>query len=401
MPDPLHTTVGMLSVYADQPAMARTTPDAGHRPAAGAHPAQPPHGRRRPTRPTLLARLAAATEPGRGGLRCRHLPDHRAAADGLPAASTRSSSTARSRWTGWSRPTTRSRSLRSTGHADLADALRAAISQPALTGAGFRTGPTPRALTPAREPEELLGPAAQWSRYRTLNFQVAAADRHVRLDEPDRSTTRPAARRPRRRCCASPAATAAQLFGEDTSIGMWFFGTPTPNSPAHMRRSRSARSPAARRQNPARRAGRRDGRLQGGRPTRARRSSRPCSTARPRCAKVARPGAVTLVVVLTDGDDGESRFAMPQPTFMSKLAAERDPQRPVPIIAVGYGPDRRHDAPDRDGPGHRRQGDRRRPGDPPPRWPRPSGRARCIPCRPRADMRPELGRPAAPSTARA
>jgi Ca-activated chloride channel family protein len=51
-----------------------------------------------------------------------------------------------------------------------------------------------------------------------------------------------------------------------------------------------------------------------------------------------KPGAVTLVVVLTDGVDGESRHAMPGPQFLARLKAQHDPRRPVPVIAVGYGP---------------------------------------------------------------
>jgi len=51
------------------------------------------------------------------------------------------------------------------------------------------------------------------------------------------------------------------------------------------------------------------------------------------------PGTVTLVVVLTDGEDGESTFKMTQAQFMTKLAAEQDPSRPVPVLALGYGPD--------------------------------------------------------------
>jgi hypothetical protein len=55
-------------------------------------------------------------------------------------------------------------------------------------------------------------------------------------------------------------------------------------------------------------------------------------------AKVS-PGTVTLVVVLTDGEDGESTFKMTQAQFMAELAAKQDPKRPVPVLALGYGPD--------------------------------------------------------------
>jgi Mg-chelatase subunit ChlD len=53
----------------------------------------------------------------------------------------------------------------------------------------------------------------------------------------------------------------------------------------------------------------------------------------------AKPGTVTLVVVLTDGQDGQSRFAMTNQAFLAKLTASRDANRPVPILAIGYGAD--------------------------------------------------------------
>jgi Ca-activated chloride channel family protein len=50
-------------------------------------------------------------------------------------------------------------------------------------------------------------------------------------------------------------------------------------------------------------------------------------------------GKPAVVVVLTDGADGGTRFAMPNQEFLKRLNAGRDPARPVPVIAVGYGPD--------------------------------------------------------------
>jgi hypothetical protein len=48
-----------------------------------------------------------------------------------------------------------------------------------------------------------------------------------------------------------------------------------------------------------------------------------------------RPHEVTLVVVVTDGPDGGFTG---RASFLSRLAADVDPSRPVPVFTVGYGP---------------------------------------------------------------
>ena len=52
-----------------------------------------------------------------------------------------------------------------------------------------------------------------------------------------------------------------------------------------------------------------------------------------------RPDAVTLIVVLTDGHDRDSAYAMPKQQFLSKLNAARDPKKPLPIHSIAYGAD--------------------------------------------------------------
>ena len=55
--------------------------------------------------------------------------------------------------------------------------------------------------------------------------------------------------------------------------------------------------------------------------------------------KRAKPDTITMVVVLTDGNDEGSRFAMTRQEFLSRLDGVQDTDRPVPIFGVGYGPD--------------------------------------------------------------
>ena len=337
MPDAQTSTVGLLSVHAINAAMARTTPDAGiaqlraltlrsRLKEAGADSAK------------LLARVAGQwnangavydigvfpiteqqlTAYQRGG----HTVQLKGSfpADGLIEADYPFAVAAGGK------------------QAALVQRLRAAINRQALTEAGFRTAATPNALPLPTNPRTLLAQSALWAGYQTLNTQVlllidASGSMNQKIKAPDgRTTTRAALLRESGR-------TAAELFAQDTSIGMWFFGQPTPASPPHTevvpfgpitgsidgRSRRDALAGAI----TAYRAADDSGTplyqtvLDG------------VNEMRPRSG----PGAVTLVVVLTDGVDGESTFKMPHSAFMTRLAAQQDVTRPVPIIAVGYGPD--------------------------------------------------------------
>ena len=337
MADPLHDTVGLLSVYAVQRAMAGTTPDAGiaqlraltlrsRLKDAATGPAE------------SLSEVAAQTQDSdaitgigvfpvteqqlRQYQRGSHVVELKGAlpADGVIEADYPFAIAADSD----ARP--------------LAERLRAAITPAAVTRAGFRTAATPNALKLPADPAQLLGPAAQWSQYQNLPFQVllmidgSGSMNEKITDRTGRTTTKAALLR-------ESGLSASELFGEDTSIGMWFFATPTPASPAHT--EVVGFGPITQKV--------------GGTPRRqllgeaiahyqaADGAGTPLyqtvldgeATMRAR----ARPGAVTLVVVLTDGDDDQSRFAMSHDAFLGKLTAQRDPSRPVQIIAVGYGPD--------------------------------------------------------------
>ncbi|MGX6604249.1 substrate-binding domain-containing protein [Micromonosporaceae bacterium Da 78-11] len=337
MPDPLRSTVGLLSVYAVQRAMARTTPDAGiaqlraltlrsRLKDAAADPA------------TVLRKVAAQTEATgavydigvfptteqqlttyqRGG----HAVELKGAypADGLIEADYPFAV------------------AKDTTHRELAEQLRSAISAAALTQAGFRTYAMPKSLTLPGRPDGVLGPALQWSQYRTLTFQVlllidGSGSMNTKFtDRARRSITKAALLR-------ESGLNAAQLFGEDTSIGMWFFATPSPSSPAHHEAVTFGPITAAvgghpRRDVLAATISRYRATDDAGTPL-----YRTVLDGQAAMRVKARPGTVTLVVVLTDGDDRESRFAMSHPTFLSRLAAQQDQARPVPIIAVGYGPD--------------------------------------------------------------
>jgi Ca-activated chloride channel homolog len=349
MADPLRSTEGLLSVHAVQAAMARTTPDAGIAELRAL---------------TLRSRLVSATgDPAALLDKVAAEPDATTAVYDvglLPMTEQRL-------WTAQRRtgelvatyptdglteadyPFARAKGLDG-ARRQLADELAGRLRSPqtgaALVAAGFRTGDARPAGTPAGypaplplpgDPDKLLGPALQWSQYRKLNFQVlllvdASGSMNDRItDRTGQATTKAALLR-------RSGVNAAQLFGEDTSIGMWYFATPEPSSPAHAEAVPFGPITAA----------------AGGKPRREllaasirgyqayRRAGTPLfQTVLDGVAAMrakAKPDTVTLVVVLTDGDDRESRFAMPRATFLSRLTAAENPAAPVPVFAVGYGP---------------------------------------------------------------
>lgn len=217
----------------------------------------------------------------------------------------------------------------------LAEQLRAAISRKALEEAGFRTEPTAGS---ARLPESaagLLTPARQWAQFEKLAFQVLLLiDASGSMGE--RIGTGGATKASLLR---ESGVSAADLFNQDTAIGMWYFGAASANSPAHTEEVgfgpiTAAVGGTSRRDLLAEKIG----------------SYRPIPGAgTPLYQSVldgidtmreeADPERPAVIVVLSDGADGGTRFTMSNQQFLRKIAAGRDPSRPIPVIAVGYGPD--------------------------------------------------------------
>ncbi|MEU4236627.1 hypothetical protein [Actinoplanes sp. NPDC026619] len=337
MPDPLHSSVGMLAVYAIQAAMVHSTPDAGiaqlraltlrsRLKDASADPA------------ALLRRVAGQTDPiaaandvgvfpiteqqltmyQRGGnpvaLKGSYPSDGLIEADYPFAVST------------------------TTKHPELAERLRAAISVPALTDAGFRTYSMPRAIEVPERYDQVIDPALQWAQYRTLEFQVlllidsSGSMNKPATDKTGKATTKAGLLR-------QSGLAAAQLFGDETSIGLWTFNTPTPQSPAHtdvvpFGPITAKIGTTTRRDALAAAITGYTAPNQAGTPL-----FQTVLDARAAMKSRVKPQAITLIIVLSDGTDAESKFAMPKKTFLTRLAKESDPQRPVPVIGVGFGPD--------------------------------------------------------------
>ncbi|GIF21157.1 hypothetical protein Ate02nite_38870 [Paractinoplanes tereljensis] len=337
MPDPLHSSVGMLAVYGIQTAMERSTPDEGiaqlraltlrsRLKDASADPAE------------LLRRVAAQSDPDavandvgvfpiteqqltmyqRGGntvaLKGTFPTDGLVEADYPFAIST------------------------STKQAGLAERLRAAITVPAITEAGFRAYKMPLSVELPEHSDQVLDPAVQWAQYRALEFQVlllidsSGSMNKPATDKTGRVTTKAGLLR-------QSGLAAAQLFGDETSIGMWTFNTPAPESPPHT--EMVSFGPIT---GPLAGKTRRDALAaaitgysapnQAGTPL-----FQTILDARAAMKPRVKPRATTMIIVLSDGTDAESKYTMPKKTFLTRLAKEGDAQRPVPVIGVGFGPD--------------------------------------------------------------
>ncbi|WIM98108.1 substrate-binding domain-containing protein [Actinoplanes oblitus] len=335
MPDPLLTTTGLLGVHAVRQAIARVTPDDGiatlqaltlrsRLENASADPAD------------ILAQLSRATDDTAASYQIGVFPateqqltayqkgGHRVRlvggppVDGLVDADY-------------------PYATRKGVPAELSKRLRAAITTAALTEAGFRDAATKGALTLPADPEALLGPARQWSGYKSVAFQVlllvdgSGSMNEKITDRAGHTVTKAALLR-------QSGATASRLFGEDTSLGMWLFGTSGPTGPAHV--EEVSFGPLA---------GSADGKNRRQQLAAKISSYQPVANAgTPLYQTVldgvqemrgrAKPDTATVVVVLTDGSDGGTRFTMSQADFLKRLQAGADPARPVPVIAVGFGP---------------------------------------------------------------
>jgi Ca-activated chloride channel homolog len=241
--------------------------------------------------------------------------------------------------------------------AQLANRIRARDFTDTLIGQGFRpaaqtaaaagtttaVAPTapgllPGYAQPTTMPAQVAEPAAMWAQYRRLTYQVlllvdgsGSMNDQVR-DRSGNLTTKSELLR-------LAGVQAAQLFGEDTSLGMWLFATPTSGSPPY-----TVALPYGPINDSVNGVPRRDLMRQVAQGYKAYPSAgtplfetvlRGTAEMRERF----RPDASTLVVVLTDGQDRDTRFAMGRAEFLNRLNADRDPARPVPVFAIGYGTD--------------------------------------------------------------
>ncbi|GAA4264003.1 substrate-binding and VWA domain-containing protein [Dactylosporangium darangshiense] len=356
MPDPLHSTVGLLSVLAVRAAMARTTADPG---IAQLRALTLRSRIANPSADTdaLLTQVAgmsdavqAAKAVGVFPVTEQQLTTYQDAARRVPLAGMYPPdgiaeadypfATANDLATDPDRQSLADRlnhELRST---DIIRALADAGFRPA-TPATLHAGlpvtyPTPLSLT--TDANQLLAAALQWSQYRKLSFQVlilidaSGSMNDTVVDRSGHPTTKAALLR-------ESGVNAAQLFSDDTSLGLWYFGTTAAASPPYVEAV-----PIGPLTEKVRGVSRRDLLAQqistykpvdqGGTPlyqtildgTEAMRAG-------------AKPDVVSLVIVLTDGRDQDSRFVMDRQVFLNRLRSEQDSTNPVPVFGIGFGAD--------------------------------------------------------------
>ncbi|MDI6097943.1 substrate-binding domain-containing protein [Actinoplanes sp. NEAU-A12] len=219
--------------------------------------------------------------------------------------------------------------------AGLAEQLRDAISKSAVTAAGFRTQPTAGGARLPDSAAEMLAPVKQWAQFQSLAFQVLLLiDNSGSMNEKIGAGTATKASLLR-----ESGASAAELFNEQTTIGMWYFGAGSVSDPAHTEVVSIGPIAAdvggkSRREALAEKIGAYGPQASAGTPL-YQSVLDGIAVMRPK----VQAGRPAVVVVLTDGTDGGTRFAMSHQDFLKRLGAAQDPARPVPVIAVGYGPD--------------------------------------------------------------
>ncbi|WP_433794193.1 substrate-binding domain-containing protein [Actinoplanes sp. CA-252034] len=333
MPDPLITTTGLLSVHGVHAAAALTTKDPGiAQLRALTLRSRLTKANADPT--SLIIQMARLTDPGSAAFDVGVFPLVEQQVTAYQKA-------------GHKVPLTAAVPVDGQVEADypyavrkgvktrLVEQLRAAISKPDLAAAGFRTEPTAGGARLPESAKAMLTPAQQWAGFQTVAFQVL-----LLIDESGSMNEKiGAGPETKASLLRESGASASELFNEETTIGMWYFGAAAATDPAHTEVVPFGPITAA----------------AGGKPRRQALAEQ-ITTYRPRAnagtplyqsvldgvdtmREQAQAGRPSVVVVLTDGADGGTRFAMNNQEFLKRLNDGRDPARPVSVIAVGYGPD--------------------------------------------------------------
>jgi Ca-activated chloride channel family protein len=209
-------------------------------------------------------------------------------------------------------------------------------SQPQVApeAAGIATSyPRPAPLAAS----DLATAVAIWEQYKVLPFQVlilvdASASMNDQVtDAQGHKVTKVALVR-------QAGVQAAQLYGSETSVALWQFNTANP---------KAAETPVVP-------FGPIDGPLAG--VTRraameqaAQQFSAPKASGTPlfqsvldgeaTMQKLWNPQAFTMIALISDGKDEDSTFSMNAQQFLTKLKAQADPKKPVPVYSVGFGKD--------------------------------------------------------------
>nr|BFE63123.1 hypothetical protein GCM10020063_076490 [Dactylosporangium thailandense] len=221
---------------------------------------------------------------------------------------------------------------------EFADRLTSRGLRPAGDAAPGGDGLTAKYQAAIGLPDNVAEWAATWAQYKRLAYHTlllvdasASMNDEVR-DRAGNATTKAGLLR-------SAGVQAAQLFGDETSLGVWMFASPGAEAPPFTVALPFGPMSDAVGDVPRREAMRKVAEQYAAMP----------KAGTPLFETVLRgvgdlkdrfaSDAVNLVVVLTDGRDQDSRFSMPKEQFLSRLTGLRDPGRPVMVFAIGYGGD--------------------------------------------------------------
>jgi hypothetical protein len=223
--------------------------------------------------------------------------------------------------------------------------FRPAAKTAATAGAGVALAPNatgllaqyPRAIP---LPPAIAEPAANWAQYKQLTFQTlilvdgsGSMNDPVKLRDGTQSTKADLLR--------LAGSQAAQLYGEETSLAMWLFASPPQNPTAPPFQVAVPFGPVNEKINgvPRRDIMRAAAAGYKAIPTAGTPLYETVLRGVEDMKKRQKPNTVTLVVVLTDGRDEDSPYAMSQQQFLQRLGAVEDRAHPVPVFAIGYGTD--------------------------------------------------------------
>jgi hypothetical protein len=359
MPDPLTDTTGMLSTLAVYAALQKRTPDPGVAQLQAltlrsrlADPAADPQdllkkmaGQNNPDEavksiglfPTTEQKLwAYAREAHETELVPSYSPDALAEADyqlALKDGTDQAKKAIADKLTGWFASPEGTTALANQGFRGPQG--RDAGSAPA--GPGF-VAKYPQPFTPPQDPAVVKTLTAQWAQYKTLQFNVLVlVDASGSMNEP--VTDRAGNVTTKAGLLQKAGVLATQLFGENTSVGMWMFGTPNAQSPPYV--DVLPFGPLDEQLNGQTRR-KRMGEVAGGyqaAPAAGTPLFETILRANADMQKRWTADSVNLIVVLTDGHDRDTPYAMPKADFLSKLQAGRDPKKPLPIHSIAYGAD--------------------------------------------------------------
>ncbi|MFI5906867.1 hypothetical protein [Dactylosporangium sp. NPDC051541] len=221
---------------------------------------------------------------------------------------------------------------------DFAAQLTSRGLRPVGDGAPSGDGLTAKYQAAIGLPDNVPEWAATWAQYKrqeyhTLLLVDASASMNDEVHDRSGNTTTKAA------LLRSAGVQAAQLFGDETSLGVWMFASPAATAPPFTVALPFGPMDEKVGDVPRREAMRKVAENYAALPKAGTPLFETVLQGVGDMKNRFASGAVNIVVVLTDGRDQDSRFSMPKDQFLSRLGGLRDPGRPVVVFAIGYGGD--------------------------------------------------------------